>query len=33
MEGLDRQRLLERDDPLARARVVIEVLEAIVKAP
>jgi Lon protease-like protein len=33
MERLERQRLLEQDDPLARARVVIEVLEAIVKAP
>jgi uncharacterized protein len=33
MKGLDRQRLLERDDPLARARVVIEVLEEIVKVP
>ena len=33
MEGLERQRLLERDDPLARARGVIEVLEEIVKAP
>jgi uncharacterized protein len=33
MEALDRQRLLERDDPLARAPVVIEVLEKIVKAP
>ena len=33
MERVDRQRLLERDDPLARALVVIEVLEKIVKAP
>jgi hypothetical protein len=33
MERVDRQRLLERDDPLARARIVIEVLEQIVKAP
>jgi len=33
MEGLARQRLLERDDPLARARPIIEVLEQIVKAP
>jgi uncharacterized protein len=33
MERLDRQRLLERDDALARARPVIEVLELIVKAP
>lgn len=33
MDPLARQRLLERDDPLARARVVIEVLEQIVKAP
>jgi hypothetical protein len=33
MERLDRQRLLERDDALARARPVIEVLEQILKAP
>jgi Lon protease-like protein len=33
MEGLARQRLLERDDPLARAAGVIAVLEEIVKAP
>jgi uncharacterized protein len=33
MERVDRQRLLERDDALARAPVVIEVLEKIVKAP
>jgi Lon protease-like protein len=33
MERVDRQRLLERDDALARAPVVIEVLEKIAKAP
>ena len=33
MERLERQRLLERDDALARARPVIEVLEQILKAP
>ena len=33
MERLERQRLLERDDPLARALFVIEVLEQIVKTP
>ena len=33
MERPDRQRLLERDDALARARPIIEVLEQILKAP
>ena len=33
MDRLDRQRLLERDDPLARATVLVDLLEAIVKAP
>jgi len=33
IERLDRQRLLERDDALARASTVIEVLEQILKAP
>ena len=33
MERVDRQRLLERDDALARASTLIEVLEQIVKAP
>ena len=33
MERPERQRLLERDDALARARPIIEVLEQILKAP
>ena len=33
MDRLDRQRLLEREDPLSRARPIIEVLEQIINAP
>lgn len=33
MERLERQRLLERDDPLARAAALIDMLETLVKTP
>lgn len=33
MEPLERQRLLERDDPLSRAGVVIDLLDTVVNAP